>query len=152
MRRRRPPVLSQEAFSKISGSIIYPASGKPELTTDGFFGPTGFNIQVLWKNDSNEMATFPYHVLAYSVAAPGIPSDGKTWIRSIAYDSSAIKLAPGSMSPPIPIFVKLIPPPEKGVEAFGKSVYYMDLQLEKIDANSAVLVGGPVRFGPFDFK
>lgn len=146
------PVLTPAAFDRLSGSIISPVPGsKPEQVTDGFFGSVGFNVQVIWKNESDKEATFPYDIVEYSAASPGIPVEGKTWVANIVKSSTVDKLDAGTQTHPETIFIKVIPPPEKGNEKFGKSVYYVDLQLRKISTSGAVPTGNMVRFGPFDF-
>lgn len=148
------PAMSAQAFEQVSGSIIGPAPGtKPEITTDGLFGPIGFNVQLIWRNDSSEPATFPYDILSYGSAAPGIPVEGKTWVQKIAYNSSINALGPRQQSPPLEVFIPLLQPPDKG-PGFGYTpVYMMDLQLRKIStAKSAIAEGPLIRYGPFDFR
>lgn len=149
------PILSPEAFAKISGQIIFPLPGTvPQVQSDWFVSDY-FDIKVVWHNGSDKVANFKYNILAESVSAPGMWIPGQTSLQKIIDDSQVGPIAPGQESGAMPLRVTLFQPPQPGSTAkiYGnKSTYKIYLQLQKIGPSGPEPVGDSVWFGPFDYQ
>lgn len=148
--------MSPEAFAKVNGQIIFPLPDSIPAAQSDWFVPEYFEIKVIWRNDSDEVANFKYNVLAQSVSAPGIPIPGETLLSKVIDDSQVAGLLPHTETGATPLKVEFFQPPQPGSAAkfssSGKSTYKIYVQLQKIGPSGPVPVGNAVAFGPFPYK
>jgi len=144
-----PPTatMSPEAFAKVSGQIIFPLPDtSPKIQSD-WLAPEYFEIKVVWRNDSDEIANFKYNILAEACCAPGLYVQGQTSTLKIIDDSQVTGLQPHTESGAIPLKVELFQPPAK---AGANPTYKIYLTLQKIGPSGPVPAGDSVIFGPFE--
>ncbi len=146
-----PPTatMSPEAFAKVSAQIIYPLPDTlPKIQSD-WLAPDYFEIKVVWRNDSDEVANFKYNIFAESCCAAGLYSPGQTSVQKLIDDSQVSGLQPHTESGAIPLKVELFQPPPK---SNPQPTYKIYLHLNKIGPSGPVQASNTVIFGPFEYK
>jgi hypothetical protein len=147
-----PPTktMSPEAFAKVRGQIIFPLTDTlPKIESDWLSPADYFNIKVVWRNDSDEVANFKYNIFAESCCAAGLYSPGQTSVQKLVNDSQVSGLQPHTESGAIPLKVDLFQPPPKGK---AQPTYKIYLHLNKIGPSGPTQASDTAVFGPFEWK